>query len=178
MIDVASIIKESTIDGEGIRYVVFTQGCKHNCKGCQNPSTHNFGCGKMISASEIYDDMIKNPLIDGLTLSGGDPFFQAKQCCELAKLCKNNGYDIWAYTGFNFEDFLNFRNNIKCNVMITSDMIELLRYIDVVVDGRFILEERTLESKFKGSSNQKIVDVKKSLKENKVIKYNLEYRGG
>lgn len=177
MINVASIIKESSIDGEGMRYVVFVQGCKHKCLGCQNPQTHEFNCGKDMSAIEIYNDMQENPLLDGITFSGGDPFFQAEQCIELAKLCKENGYSVWAYTGFNFEDFLNFKNKCKCNEWITQNMINFLDYVDVVVDGRFILEQRTLDSQFIGSTNQKIVDVKKSFKANKVIEYNLEYRG-
>lgn len=175
MIDVASIIKESSIDGEGIRYVLFTQGCKHNCAGCHNPQTHEFGCGTKMNPNDIYEDMSLNPLLDGITFSGGDPFFQAEECIPLAKLCKDNGFSTWAYTGFSFDDFLKFKNNEECNEWVTKDMIDFLDYIDVVVDGRFMLEKRTLDMQFVGSSNQRLVDVKKSLKENKVVLYNLEY---
>ena len=175
MINIASVEKESSIDGEGIRYVVFVQGCKHNCPGCHNPQTHSFDEKILISADDIIDDMTENPLLDGITLSGGDPFFQAKECIELAKKCKDNGYTVWAYTGFIFDDFLNYINKCKHNDWITQDMIELLNYVDVVVDGPFILSERTLDEAFRGSKNQRIIDVKKSLTYNKVIEYKINY---
>ena len=174
MIDVASIVKESSVDGEGIRYVVFTQGCKHNCIGCHNPQTHEFNCGTQIEQADILRDMESNPLIDGITFSGGDPFFQADECTILAKMCKENGYSVWAYTGFIFDDFLNFKNNCKCNSWITNDMITFLNYIDVVVDGPFIEKQKTLDAQFKGSYNQRIIDVKESLENNKIIEYTLE----
>ena len=174
MIRIASIEPESTIDGEGWRYVIFTQGCNHNCLGCHNPQTHDFNSGKLVSDSELISQIQENPLLDGITLSGGDPFFQAENLINLVKQCRCLGLTVWAYTGFIFEDFLNFKNKCKTDARVNKSMLNLLNYIDVVVDGRFILEQRTLDSKYIGSKNQRIIDVKKSLKNNKIILYNLE----
>lgn len=174
MLDVAWIEKESSIDGEGVRCVVFVQGCKHKCLGCHNPQTHQFGTGTKMEISEIVDIINENPLLDGITLSGGDPFFQALPCKELADACKQQNLTVWAYTGFIFEEFLKFINNEKCNPMITSDMIELLKSLDVVVDGPFVLDKKTLNCVFRGSSNQRIIDVQKSLTLGKVVEYKLD----
>lgn len=173
MIRIASIEPESTIDGEGWRYVIFTQGCNHNCKGCHNPQTHDFNSGKLVSDSELISQIQENPLLDGITLSGGDPFFQAENIINLAKQCKDLGLTVWAYTGFIFEDFLNFKNNCKTDSRINQAMLDLLQYIDVVVDGRFILEQKTLDSKYIGSKNQRIIDVKESINKNTPVLYKL-----
>lgn len=173
---VASIIKDSIVDGEGYRYVIFFQGCSHNCFGCHNPQTHSFTGGVELDDDYILNDLKKSNkagLMD-ITLSGGDPFFQAKKILNLVKSLKKLGYNIWAYTGFSFDDFLNFRDKKECNPKVTKDMIDLLDYIDVVVDGEFILSKRTLDSMFIGSTNQRLVDVSKSLNENRVILYELE----
>lgn len=173
MIRIASIEKESVIDGEGWRYVIFTQGCSHNCKGCHNPQTHDFNAGKLVSDTDILNEILKNNLLDGITLSGGDPFFQADKLLNLVKQCKENGLTVWAYTGFIYEDFMKFINKENTDKRITQSMIDLLKYIDVLVDGPFIESERTLESPFKGSSNQRIIDVKKTLKAKKIIEYKI-----
>lgn len=174
MIRIADIIKESTVDGEGWRYVIFTQGCSHNCKDCHNPQTHDFNGGKDIKVTFILEDILNNPLIDGITLSGGDPFFQASKLIELCKAIKNNNLTIWAYTGFIFDEFMKFKNNLDCDKRINKDMLELLNYIDVVVDGPYIQEQRTLQLKFRGSTNQRLIDVKNTFKNNKIIEYKLE----
>ena len=155
-----TIEKESITDGVGIRYTVFTQGCKHKCLGCHNPETHDINGGYDIAIDEIIEDLKSNPLLDGITLSGGDPFFQAKECTELLVRIRKElkHLNVWAYSGFTFEQLL--RN---------KDMREMLELVDVLVDGRFVLERRTLESRFKGSENQRIIDVRKSLENNKVI---------
>lgn len=173
MIRIASVIKESTVDGEGWRYVIFTQGCNHNCKGCQNPQTHDFNGGTLVTEDELFDGLTENPLLDGITLSGGDPFFQAKELLPLVKRCKENNINIWTYTGFEFEQFLKFKNNENCDKRVNFDMIELLEYIDVVVDGRFILEQRTLEKPFVGSENQRLIDCQATLERNEVTLYKL-----
>ena len=113
MIRVASIEKESTLDGEGWRYVIFTQGCSHNCKGCHNPQTHSFDGGELMDDSTLLSDILSNPLLDGITLSGGDPFFQAKQLIDLCKSIVDNGLNIWAYTGFIFDEFIKFKNSVN-----------------------------------------------------------------
>lgn len=163
LVRLAGISPESIVDGSGLRYTIFLQGCSHNCKGCQNPDTHSFDGGYTIDTEEILNEVLSNPMLDGITLSGGDPFFQAKNLIELCKDIKNNNLDIWAYTGFKFEDFINKSNGI------TNDMVELLKNIDILVDGPFILEQKTLNIKFRGSRNQRIIDVQKSLNIEKVI---------
>lgn len=173
---VADIVTDSIVDGDGYRYVIFFQGCNHNCYGCHNPQTHSFNGGIELTDEDILKDLEKRNkarLMD-ITFSGGDPFFQAGSIVNLAKKLKEQNYNIWAYTGFIFDEFISFINNKKCDDRVTSDMIELLNYIDVVVDGPFILSKRTVEGEFVGSTNQRLVDVHKSLIENKVVLYELD----
>lgn len=173
MIRVASIYKESIVDGEGYRMAIFLQGCNHYCKGCQNSQTWDFNGGTEMEISDIIKDYNKD-IMDGITLSGGDPFFQADKLDELFEFTSKNNISLWAYTGFTFDEFLKFINNKDCDKRITKDMIKMLKHIDVVVDGPFILEQRTLDNSYYGSKNQRIIDVKKSLKSNKIIEYTLE----
>lgn len=170
MVRVADIYKESIVDGEGYRMALFLQGCSHHCKGCQNPQTWDFNGGKEMQISDIID-MYNPDIMDGITLSGGDPFFQADKMQELFDYCKNNSISLWAYTGFKFEEFLNYINKEKCDSRINDDMINMLKYTEVVVDGPFILEHRTLDTLYRGSDNQRLINVKESLKANKVIEY-------
>ena len=174
LLRIASLEKESIVDGEGLRYTIFTQGCNHNCLGCHNPESHDFLGGRTVDTNKLFQDIISNPLLDGITLSGGDPFFQAEKLQELVKKVKNQGLDVWAYTGFKFEEFIKYINKEDCDNRINSSMIELLKNIDILVDGKFILEQRTLDSAFKGSKNQRIIDVKKSLNINKIVEYDLK----
>lgn len=163
---------ESYVDGEGIRMAIFEQGCKHNCLGCHNPDTHNFNVNKEYTVRDIIDILNKNPLLDGITLSGGDPFFQATENINLIKAIRHYlpNLNIWAYTGFTWEQFMQFRNNeYNGNIEITKDMIKMLKMLDYVVDGRFVLKLRTLEIPYKGSSNQRIINVKKSWNKDKPI---------
>ena len=159
MIRIAGTEEESVVDGEGIRYVLFCQGCKHHCNGCHNPESWSFNGGTFVEPLDIYNQMKKNELLDGLTLSGGDPIEQVDELLPLVKLVKNE-YNIWCYTGYLYEDLIN------------DDKIKnFLEYIDVLVDGPFILDQRDLTLQFKGSKNQRIIDVKKSLETNKIILY-------
>lgn len=173
MVRVAGIYKESIVDGEGYRTAIFLQGCNHHCKGCQNTQTWDFNGGTEMEISDIIKDYNKD-LLDGFTLTGGDPFFQADKLGEFFKYTSENNISVWAYTGFVFDEFLKYINKEKCDSRINDSMIEMLNYLDVVVDGPFILEQRTLDSTYFGSKNQRLVDVKKSLKANKVIEYILE----
>ena len=157
MIRIAGIEEESVVDGEGIRYVVFCQGCPHHCVGCHNPESWSFDGGSFISSEDIYMSMQKNELLDGLTLSGGEPFMQVGEFLPLVQKMKPR-YNIWCYTGFLYENLLKDDNKKK-----------LLEYVDVLVDGRFVLEQRDLTLRFKGSKNQRLIDVQKSLKENKIV---------
>lgn len=149
---------DSIVDGEGIRTVVWTQGCSHNCEGCHNPSTHDFKGGFEVDTDEIINDLNKIEFQRGITFSGGDPMFQAEACNAIAVAAKAKGLNVWCYTGFTFEELL---NNLKT--------LEFLKNIDVLVDGKFILKQRSLNLDFRGSKNQRIIDVPKSLKENKAI---------
>lgn len=149
---------DSIVDGEGIRTVVWTQGCSHNCKGCHNPSTHDFKGGFEVDVDEIINDLNKIEFQRGITFSGGDPMFQAEACNAIAVAAKAQGLNVWCYTGFTFEELLNNAKTLK-----------FLKNIDVLVDGKFILKQRSLNLDFRGSKNQRIIDVPKSLKENKVV---------
>lgn len=157
-IRVAGLVNDSIVDGPGFRLAVFTQGCPHNCEGCHNPETHDFNGGTLIDTAEIVKMMQDNPLLDGITLTGGDPFCQPLACMELAKAAHKMGLNVWAYSGWTYEE-------------ITSDhdMSKMLKEIDVLVDGPFILAQRTLDKRFMGSRNQRAVDVKRSLSEGRAV---------
>lgn len=159
-IRIAGLVEESIVDGPGIRYVVFTQGCYHNCKGCHNPNTHNPNGGKNIDTKEIVEKIKRNPLINGLTLSGGEPFLQPEPILLLAKEAKKIGLDVISYSGFTYEQLVDKKDE-------TID--ELLDTIDYLIDGKFELDKRSLALAFRGSSNQRIIDLKKTRKNNKII---------
>lgn len=143
-IRIAGIVPESYVDGEGIRFAIFMQGCFRNCRGCHNPETHALDGGKIFDTAEIIAEIKKNPLLTGITLSGGEPLLQIAPALELAKTAKNLGLDVWLYTGYKFEE-------------IPKDADELLKFVDVVVDGEYIEELRNLELAFRGSENQRII---------------------
>lgn len=169
MLRVAGIVRESIVDGDGIRYVLFLQGCKHGCKGCHNPETWNFDGGNEREQSDILEEILENPLIDGVTFSGGDPLFQASELINIVKELHDKDINMWLYTGFVFEDFILFKNNCCKNELVTRDMIELLQYIDVVVDGPFEIDNKSFDCKFRGSKNQRLINCKESLRQNEVI---------
>lgn len=154
----AELQTDSIVDGEGIRTVVWTQGCPHNCKGCHNPSTHDFDGGALVDVSVIVDQIKQLKGQDGITLSGGDPVCQSDACIELCKAAHEVGMNVWCYTGFTYEAML---SNPKYR--------KLLNYIDVLVDGKFILEEKSYNLYFKGSRNQRIIDVQESLNKGCVV---------
>lgn len=158
-IRLAGIIENSLNNGIGIRKVIFAQGCKHNCPGCFNPHTHDMYGGEMFDIQEIANKCNEDYFIDGVTFSGGDPFEQPEAFSELAKLINVN---IWCFTGYTFEQLLNL-----------PDKICLLKEIDVLVDGRFDTNKTEGEHKYRGSSNQRIINVKESLKQGKIIELNL-----
>ncbi len=157
-IRIAGLVQESIVDGPGFRFTVFTQGCPHNCPGCHNPETHDPSGGREVSLDSLVDAMRKNPLLDGLTLSGGEPFMQADACARLAEEARGMGLNVWAYSGYTFEE-------------LCADPVkkQLVAACDVVVDGPFLLSQRTLEKRFRGSKNQRLVDVKKSLERGTVV---------
>lgn len=157
-IRVAGIVNDSIVDGPGFRLAVFTQGCPHACEGCHNPETHDFDGGTIKDTGDIIRMMEDNPLLDGITLSGGDPFCQAEPCIELARAAKKLNLSVWAYSGWTFEE-----------ISADAEMAKLLGEIDILIDGPFILAQRTLDKRFMGSKNQRAIDVKASLAEGRVI---------
>lgn len=158
-IRIAGLVNDSIVDGPGFRFTVFTQGCPHHCAGCHNPQTHDFAGGSDVQTDEILAKIKKNPLLDGVTLSGGEPFCQSEACAEIARAVRKMGLNVWSYSGYTFEELIDGKEAWK----------DFLREIDVLVDGRFELEKRTLECRFRGSSNQRLVDVQASLEHGKVI---------
>lgn len=160
---IAGIVKESYTDGPGIRCTVFTQGCRHNCFKCHNPETHDFNNGFLLDNQALLGYLKSNTLLSGVTFSGGDPMYQPKACEELARLIKDEtNLNIWCYSGFTFEQILE-----------NKSMVNFLRYIDILVDGPYIDSQRQLSLRFRGSTNQRIVDVQRSLNEDYCIEYNL-----
>lgn len=158
-IRLSGIMQESIVDGTGIRYVIFTQGCPHHCEGCHNPETHDFNGGYVGDTNRIVDEVFQNPLLQGITLSGGEPFIQPKPLIEIVNAVKEKGKDVFAYSGFTFEEIVN----------AGGDKLNLLKLCDFLVDGKFDLGKRSLSLQFRGSSNQRIVDVKQSLLLGKVV---------
>ncbi len=158
---ISGLVNDSIVDGPGLRFTVFTQGCKHNCLGCHNPGTHSFEGGQEMSVEEIVSIISKNPLLDGVTLSGGDPMFQVEESLKLAKEVKKMGLNVMLYTGFTFERIIEMGKS-------NPDYKEILNYIDYLVDGPFILKLRDLTLQFRGSQNQRIIDVPHYLKTNEI----------
>lgn len=155
------IIQDTTSDGPGFRTSIYCSGCYHRCYNCQNPQTWNISNGTPTDTKVIYNKIVSNPL-NNVTFSGGDPLYQAKAFAELAKMIKDNtNKNIWCYTGFLFEDIVN-----------QDWCMDLLNNIDVLVDGKFIDHLKDSDLIFKGSSNQRLIDVPKSLEMNKTILYN------
>ena len=157
-IRIAGVVRESIVDGPGFRFTVFTQGCFHDCPGCHNPETHDPNGGREAAVEDLADEMKKNPLLDGLTLSGGEPFLQVEPCAWLANAAHQMGLNVWAYSGFTFEA-----------ICADPDKKRLLNACDVLVDGPFILAERTLEKRFRGSKNQRVIDVKQSILRGEIV---------
>ncbi|MNV11707.1 Pyruvate formate-lyase 1-activating enzyme [compost metagenome] len=161
-LQVSGIADESIVDGPGIRFVVFVQGCPHNCIGCHNPKTHNFNGGKVYDIDRFEAQLKSNPLLQGVTWSGGEPLTQVKELIPFSKLTKSLNMDIMVYTGYTFEYILS-------RIASNNDWKELFTYIDYVMDGKFILSQRFHNLAFRGSANQRFIDVKESFRKNKIV---------
>ena len=159
MLDLSGIVSDSIVDGPGIRTTVFSQGCPHHCPGCHNPETWSFGTGTQIPVEAVVDIVRQNPLCRGVTFSGGEPFAQPEAFAKLARLLKQQGYEVASYSGYTFEELLSGTDAQK----------ELLSAIDILIDGPFLLAEKSLEIAFRGSRNQRILDVKNSLEAGKAV---------
>ena len=153
MLNLSNIITDSIVDGPGIRTTIFSQGCPHHCPGCHNPSTWSFEGGTKLSVETVFEIVKSNPLCKGVTFSGGEPFVQAEAFARLAVLLKSAGYEVASYSGFTFEQLQKG----------TPEQLKLLESIDVLIDGPFIQAERSLSTIFRGSKNQRILNVSESL---------------
>jgi anaerobic ribonucleoside-triphosphate reductase activating protein len=159
-VQVAGIVNESVTDGPGLRTTIFFQGCSHHCSGCHNPHTWNFDGGYSLEIEALISQIPYSPLIKGITLSGGDPFFQPLAALALAKDCKKHKKDVWAFTGFTWEQLVDQGN---------TDRLELLRACDVLVDGSYMQSLKCFDLPFRGSSNQRLIAVQDSLSLGRVI---------
>ena len=160
MIRIANIVNDSIVDGPGLRFTVFTQGCHHGCLGCHNPDTHDIAGGEEVSIAELVAKMKANTLLDGLTISGGEPFLQANACASLARAARDAGLSVWVYTGSIYEDLISSNR---------SDWMALLEETDILVDGPYIEKLRSCSLSFRGSDNQRHIDIPKSMKAGKAV---------
>lgn len=149
----AGLVNDSIVDGPGLRLAVFAQGCPHHCPECHNPQSHDFDGGEWGDTAEILRIAEDNCLLDGITLTGGEPFCQPEACAELARGAHELGLNVWVYTGYLFENLLNG----------TDAQRELLKNADVLVDGPFLIAQKSMDVRFRGSKNQRLIDVQKSL---------------
>lgn len=149
---------DSIVDGPGVRMVLWTQGCPHHCAGCHNPQTHAFDQGTLYAVADLIHQIQSEPLQTGLTLSGGEPFWQSEALLPIAKAAKERGLSLWAYSGYTYEQLLEDETKRR-----------LLVLLDVLVDGRFVQDQKDYRLKFKGSRNQRIIDVPASLAAGSVV---------
>ena len=153
------IVEDTVVDGPGFRVSVYLAGCAHHCKGCHNPSSWNLNSGKEVKISSIINKISKSPY--NVTLTGGDPFYQIDKTITLAKTIKQDlNKNIWCYTGYRYEELLSKPSHK-----------ELLKYIDILVDGKFMNDMKDESLLFRGSANQRIIDVKESFRNNKTVIY-------
>lgn len=158
MLRIAGVTHDSIVDGEGLRMVVFAQGCPHHCKGCHNPSTHDPNGGYEVDTEQLLNELKENTLEQGITLSGGEPFCQCAAMLELARGAHALGRNVWVYSGYTLEQ-----------IQADPEKAALLSECDVLVDGPYVEAERSLTLRFRGSRNQRNIDVQRSLAEGKVI---------
>ncbi len=146
---------DSIVDGPGLRFTIFVQGCPHHCPGCHNPQTHSFEGGTAADTEALLAQIQKNPLLDGVTFSGGEPFCQARALAELGTHIRALGLNIITYTGYTFEYLLAHREENAFGA--------LLEVTDFLVDGPFLEAQKSYQLHFRGSTNQRILDVRESL---------------
>lgn len=150
-INLSGFSNSSIVDGPGVRFTVYTQGCSHHCKGCHNPETWSDKPNKITDIDTLIEKIENESLSKKVTISGGDPLYQIESSFELCQKLKELGYEIWLYTGYTLDEIEN-NPKLKC----------ILDVIDTLVDGKFIEEKKDFNLKFRGSSNQNIIDLKKS----------------
>lgn len=149
------LVTDSIVDGPGYRTAVFTQGCPHQCPGCHNPGSHAPEGGTLWTLDDVEKKFTGNPLLSGVTLSGGEPFEQAEACAEVARRAHQHRLNVWTYTGYTYERLL---ERAKGEPAVQA----LLTQTDVLVDGPFLLAERSLDLLYCGSRNQRLIDLQRT----------------
>lgn len=153
--------QNSFVDGPGIRLAIFFQGCLRHCEGCHNQGSWPMYGGEKLDTEMFKKMMVSDPLLNGITLSGGEPFLQPQAALDLVRFAKSRNLSVWCYSGYAFEEIREWQDNRKT----------LLENIDVLVDGPFKIDKMSLDIPWRGSSNQRLIDVKKSLEKGEVILY-------
>lgn len=159
-VQIAGVVEESIVDGPGIRYAVFVQGCPHHCPGCHNPQTHSFEGGYEADTEELFAQLKQDPILKGVTLSGGEPFCQPAPLAELAKQVHSLGRDVVTYTGYTYE---------QLTAMEDPAVHGLLDETDLLVDGPFLQERKNLELRFRGSENQRLIDLRETRRTGRLV---------
>ncbi|MDR1735273.1 MAG: anaerobic ribonucleoside-triphosphate reductase activating protein [Oscillospiraceae bacterium] len=155
---VAAVTQDSAVDGPGLRLAVFTQGCPRSCPGCHNPKTQDPGGGYDTTAGAVLREVRRNPLLAGVTFSGGEPFLQPSPLAAIARAVKARGLTVWVYSGFLFEELLDL-----------PGARELLEVCDVLVDGPFEQSKKSYDLLWRGSANQRLIDLPASLRTGKAV---------
>lgn len=163
-IRIAGIVHDSIVDGPGLRTTVFVQGCPLKCMGCHNPSTWDAAGGRCSSTHALMREIAANPVITGLTLSGGEPSRQPAACAQLARFAHERGLNVWCYSGFRVEALLREAQH-------SSALAELLHEVDVLVDGPFQIARRSLEIPWRGSTNQRLIDMPATLNAHEAVPF-------
>lgn len=166
IIHVCGIERESIVDGPGFRYVLFVQGCPHRCPGCHNPESHDFSGGRDMTVQEVFDQIMSNPHLRGVTFSGGEPFCQVHSLLELGRAVKEAGLSLMSYSGYTLEE-LQSRNDPETD--------ELLGMLDVLVDGRYVEALRNLTLIYRGSENQRVIDMNKTREAGEIVLYKSDF---
>ena len=171
LLRLAGVVGESSVDGPGFRLGVFAQGCPHRCRGCHNPATFAFDGGILVAVSSVVELLTSNPMHSGISLSGGEPFEQAAAFARLAERARELGYDVMAWTGYTFEELI-------VGSQERPEWLELLSALDVLVDGPYIQELHSLALLYRGSANQRVLDVPESLKAGAPVLWEAAYEQG
>lgn len=171
-IRIAGVVSDSIVDGPGLRLSIFVQGCPHHCEGCQNPETHDFEGGIEFDTedfiSRVRDEIIHNPILAGVTLTGGEPIAQVSAVLKVAEAVRELGKNVVLFTGYTYEELLKMSDN-------EPDIRKLLSLCTLLVDGRFIIEHKSLQLKFRGSSNQRLIDPAASLKCGQIVEWKSKF---
>lgn len=161
-IRIAGVVRESIVDGPGLRFAVFTQGCGHHCPECQNPETWDFSGGYECEIDKIMNAIEENPLLDGITMSGGDPLYQPEASYELCRRVKEKGLNVVVFTGYTYEELMELKEKDPW-------VGKLLEVTDILIDGRYEKDKRDLTLLFRGSRNQRVIDMKRSGEEGRLV---------